>query len=172
MTVFLFLTNRREQVDKVIKFSNESALGELLSENRFAVEIQKNFNIDVKMVTEPVDSFDNSVEVAVIKSQFVNIQPLVPYDDTDGSLSDNEDIVTGCLTTEERHRLIQSSSNSSSSSALSLDSSNSSSSGSSNCSPSPVKVNLLTHITQNVTVGELDSDGIVVNRRPRELKRV
>ncbi|CAG9836422.1 unnamed protein product [Diabrotica balteata] len=106
------------------------------------------------------------------KSQFANIQPLVPYDDTDGSLSDNENIVTGCLTTEEGHRLIQSSSNSSSSSASSLDSSDSSSSESSNCSPSSAKVNLLTHITQNVTVDELDSDGIVVNRRPRELKGV
>ncbi|XP_072389593.1 uncharacterized protein [Diabrotica undecimpunctata] len=128
--------------------------------------------MEVKMAPEPVDSNDNSVEVAVIKSQFANIQPLVPYDDTDGSLSDNEDIVTGCLTTEEGHRLIQSSSNSSSSSASSLDSSDSLSSGSSNCSPLPAKVNLLTHINQNVTVDQLDSDGVVVNRRPRELQKV
>ncbi|XP_072381027.1 uncharacterized protein [Diabrotica undecimpunctata] len=141
--------------------STEKSNHELLSENSFAVEIQKNVNMEVKMVPEPVDSNDNSVEVAVIKSQFANIQPLVPYDDTDGSLSDNEDIVTGCLTTEKGHRLIQSSSNSSSSSASSLDSSDSSSSCSSNCSPLPAKVNLLTHINQNVTVDQLDSDGVV-----------
>uniref|UniRef100_A0A6P7G4W5 Uncharacterized protein LOC114337687 n=1 Tax=Diabrotica virgifera virgifera TaxID=50390 RepID=A0A6P7G4W5_DIAVI len=157
--------------------STEKSNHELLSKNSFAVELQKDVNMEVKMVTESVDNFDKSVGVAVIKSQFANIQPLVPYDDTDDSLSDNEDVVTGCLTTEEgrRRRLVHSSSSSSSSSTSSSDSSDSSSSGSSDSSPSSkeplTQRNPLTDITRNVTVNEQDTDGVVSYYRPRELKR-